>query len=83
MIGSASLLPGGLGAAEGTVAGVLDVVAGQPRDGAAAATLLIRVCTLWFGVALGATSLVCLSVRGREVSRSAWPLSRPPDGGGL
>ena len=57
LVGSASLLPGGIGAAEGTVAAVLDLVAGQPRDVAAAATLLIRVCTLWFGVALGAASL--------------------------
>jgi len=63
LVGSASLLPGGLGAAEGTVAGVLDLVARQPRDVAAAATLLIRVCTLWFGVALGAVSLVWLSAR--------------------
>ena len=61
-MGSASLLPGGIGAAEGTVAAVLDLVARQPRDVAAAATLLIRVCTLWFGVALGAAALVRLSV---------------------
>src|SRR5205807_10558834 len=40
LIGSASLLPAGLGAAEGTLAAVLDLVAGQPRDVAAAATLL-------------------------------------------
>jgi glycosyltransferase 2 family protein len=65
LVGSASLLPGGLGAAEGTVAAVLDLVARQPRDVAAAATLLIRVCTLWFGVALGAASLVWLSLRAR------------------
>jgi len=63
LVGSASLLPGGLGAAEGTVAAVLDLVAGQPRDVAAAATLLIRVCTLWFGVALGAVSLLALARR--------------------
>ena len=62
LVGSASLLPGGIGAAEGTVAAVLDLVAGQPRDLAAAATLLIRVCTLWFGVALGTASLIRLSV---------------------
>jgi uncharacterized protein (TIRG00374 family) len=62
LVGSASLLPGGIGAAEGTVAAVLDLVAGQPRDVAAAATLLIRVCTLWFGVALGALALVRLSL---------------------
>jgi uncharacterized protein (TIRG00374 family) len=63
LVGSASLLPGGIGAAEGTVAAVLDLVAGQPRDIAAAATLLIRVCTLWFGVALGAVSLLALARR--------------------
>ena len=63
LVGSASLLPGGIGAAEGTVAAVLDLVARQPRDVAAAATLLIRVCTLWFGVALGAASLLALARR--------------------
>ena len=65
LVGSASLLPGGIGAAEGTVAAVLDLVAGLPRDVAAAATLLIRACTLWFGVALGALSLVLLARRVR------------------
>ena len=68
LVGSASLLPGGIGAAEGTVAAVLDLVARQPRDVAAAATLLIRACTLWFGVALGAVSLVALT---RRVTGSA------------
>lgn len=63
LVGSASLLPGGIGAAEGTVAAVLDLVAHQQRDVAAAATLLIRVCTLWFGVALGAAALVALARR--------------------
>ena len=63
LVGSASLLPGGIGAAEGTVAAVLDLVARQPRDIAAAATLLIRACTLWFGVALGALSLIALTRR--------------------
>jgi uncharacterized protein (TIRG00374 family) len=63
LIGSASLLPGGLGAAEGAVAAILEAVAGQPRDVAAAATLLIRACTLWFGVALGATALPILARR--------------------
>ena len=71
LVGSASLLPGGIGAAEGTVAAVLDLVAGQPRGVAAAATLLIRVCTLWFGVALGAAALLRLSAG--LVSRSSQP----------
>src|SRR5439155_23537372 len=46
LVGSASLLPGGIGAADGTVAAVLDLVARQQRDVAAAATLLIRVCKM-------------------------------------
>jgi uncharacterized membrane protein YbhN (UPF0104 family) len=65
LIGSASLLPGGLGAADGTVAVILGTVAGQPKDIAAAATLLIRWCTLWFGVGLGAISLLLLVRRAR------------------
>jgi uncharacterized protein (TIRG00374 family) len=74
LVGSASLLPGGLGAAEGTVAAVLNLVAHQPRDVAAAATLLIRVCTLWFGVTLGAAALVRLSVLvTRRASADAQP----------
>jgi uncharacterized protein (TIRG00374 family) len=71
LVGSASLLPGGIGAAEGTVAAVLDLVAGQPRDVAAAATLLIRVCTLWFGVALGAVALLALARRLSGARRSS------------
>jgi uncharacterized protein (TIRG00374 family) len=68
LVGSASLLPGGIGAAEGTVAAVLDLVAHQPSAVAAAATLLIRLCTLWFGVALGAISLLWLTRRALAVS---------------
>jgi uncharacterized membrane protein YbhN (UPF0104 family) len=68
LVGSASLLPGGLGAAEGAVAAILEAVAGQPREVAVAATLLIRACTLWFGVALGAAALPLLA---RRMLRSA------------
>ena len=63
LVGSASLLPGGLGASEGAVAAILQAVAGQPREVAVAATLLIRACTLWFGVALGAAALPLLARR--------------------
>ena len=74
LVGSASLLPGGLGAAEGTVAGVLELIAGQPRDVAAAATLLIRACTLWFGVGLGSVALAALT---RRALRSPAAPARP------
>lgn len=53
VVGAASTLPGGLGAAEGTIAGMLAVVLSLPVGTAAAATLLIRFATLWFGVFLG------------------------------
>jgi uncharacterized protein (TIRG00374 family) len=53
VVGAASTLPGGLGAAEGTIAGMLTAVLSLPVTTAAAATLLIRFATLWFGVALG------------------------------
>jgi uncharacterized protein (TIRG00374 family) len=53
IVGGASTLPGGLGAAEVSLAGMLAFVVGLPRDLAASAALLIRFCTLWFGVTLG------------------------------
>jgi uncharacterized protein (TIRG00374 family) len=53
IIGAISALPGGLGAAEASIAGMLVLLLGLNRDTAAAATLLIRLATLWFGVALG------------------------------
>ena len=53
VIGAISTLPGGLGAAEGTIAGMLAIVLSLPGSLAAAATLLIRFATLWFGVTLG------------------------------
>lgn len=59
-IGGLSLLPGGLGAAEASVAGLLLLVIDDPPMSgaiAASATLLIRFATLWFGVALGMIAL--------------------------
>ncbi len=53
VIGALSTLPGGLGAAEGTIAGMLALVMSVPASVAVAATLLIRFATLWFGVTLG------------------------------
>jgi len=53
ILGGASTLPGGLGAAEVSLAGMLALIVGLPRQVAASAALLIRFCTLWFGVTLG------------------------------
>lgn len=52
LVGAVSMLPGGLGATEGTMAGLLvllNVAAAQ----AVLATLITRLATLWFAVALG------------------------------
>jgi uncharacterized protein (TIRG00374 family) len=53
VVGAVSALPGGLGAAEASIAGMLGLLMALPAETAAAATLLIRFCTLWFGVTLG------------------------------
>ena len=53
VIGAVSALPGGLGAFEASAAGMLALLLEVPASIAAAATLLIRFATLWFGVALG------------------------------
>jgi uncharacterized protein (TIRG00374 family) len=58
LIGSATLLPGGLGTAESTSAVLLIAIVHSGRADAVAATLLIRLCTLWFGVAVGVAALV-------------------------
>jgi glycosyltransferase 2 family protein len=58
IVGGASTLPGGLGAAEVSLAGMLVFVASLPREVAASAALLIRFFTLWFGVTLGLLMLV-------------------------
>lgn len=53
VVGAVSTLPGGLGAAEASIASMLVLSLGLPVEIAAAATLLIRLATLWFGVTLG------------------------------
>jgi uncharacterized protein (TIRG00374 family) len=53
LVGSASTLPGGLGAAEASITALLLLTITSDHALAAAATLLIRLATLWFGVTLG------------------------------
>lgn len=53
IVGALSALPGGLGASEITMAGMFTFVLDMPTSQAAAATLLVRLMTLWFGVATG------------------------------
>ena len=53
VVGAASALPGGLGAAEASIAGMLIFILHLDPALATSATLLIRLATLWFGVLLG------------------------------
>jgi uncharacterized protein (TIRG00374 family) len=53
LVGSISTLPGGLGAAEASITALLLLTVTADRAVAGAATLLIRLATLWFGVSLG------------------------------
>lgn len=56
LAGAVSMVPGGLGVAEGSMAGLL-ILGKVPAPQAAAATAIIRLGTLWFGVALGVAAL--------------------------
>jgi len=59
LAGALALTPGGLAVAEGSIAGLLLLlgVTAEPAT-AAAATVLIRFCTLWFGVSIGFVTLL-------------------------
>jgi uncharacterized protein (TIRG00374 family) len=56
LAGALSMLPGGLGVAEGSLTALL-VGLGSPLPEAAAATLLVRGTTLWLAVTLGVVTV--------------------------
>jgi uncharacterized membrane protein YbhN (UPF0104 family) len=56
LVGAISFLPGGLGGADATMIGLLAVY-NVPLHSAVAATILIRIATLWFAVVLGIGAL--------------------------
>ncbi|MNZ30270.1 hypothetical protein D3C78_475370 [compost metagenome] len=57
LAGALSFMPGGLGGAEAVMVGLL-VWNGMPSAAAVAATVLIRLATLWFAVGIGACLLL-------------------------
>ncbi len=61
--GALAFVPGGLGVTEGGMALLLAELGPMPRASAVAATLLIRMETLWFAVFLGVLALVWFSRR--------------------
>jgi glycosyltransferase 2 family protein len=75
LFGLVSFLPGGLGVSEASSAGLLLLlVPAMSQATAAAATIIIRFCTLWFGVSLG---LVALLIFERRYGSRGQPYPRP------
>lgn len=66
LFGLVSFLPGGLGASEASSAGLLVALVGLGASAATTATLIIRFCTLWFGVLLGIFALAWFGRRYRS-----------------
>ncbi len=60
LLGLVSFLPGGLGASEVSSVGLLLALVGVSASAATTATIVIRFCTLWFGVLLGVIALAWL-----------------------
>ncbi|RON63712.1 hypothetical protein BK671_21120 [Pseudomonas fluorescens] len=68
LAGAISFMPGGLGGAEAVMVTLL-IWSGMHNADAVAATVLIRLATLWFAVAVGS---VCLSIAKKD------PIPAPP-----
>jgi len=58
VMGAVSMLPGGIGVAEGSMTGIMVALAGMQKYFAVSATVLIRLSTLWLGEFVGLVTLV-------------------------
>ncbi|MPZ23365.1 MAG: flippase-like domain-containing protein, partial [Dehalococcoidia bacterium] len=61
LVGAFFIVPGGLGVAETGITGLGRALLDLSRGSAAAATILIRFFTLWFGVAVGLLALALVT----------------------
>jgi glycosyltransferase 2 family protein len=67
LFGLVSFLPGGLGTSEASsVALLVALIPAMALPVATAATIMIRFCTLWFGVSLGVLALLIFERRYRD-----------------
>lgn len=60
LVGAIAMLPGGLGATEASLTGLL-LLLKIPKDISVASTIIIRVATLWFAVILGVFAIQILN----------------------
>lgn len=72
VIGAVVAMPGGLGGVEGSLVALSTQIFGLDLTTATASALLIRFCTLWFGVLLGVISFMLWSdlLAGSENARA-------------
>ena len=79
--GALVFVPGGLGVTEGGMVLLLSQLAALPRDSAVAATLVIRIQTLWFAVLLGVMALLLYARRQQlQVGQVMGAMRRPERG---
>jgi uncharacterized protein (TIRG00374 family) len=77
LFGLVSFLPGGLGVSEVSSVGLLVALVGLGAAAATTATILIRFCTLWFGVLLGVLALAWFGRRYQGQDEGARPDEAP------
>jgi len=77
-IGAASLVPGGVGVTEGSLAWLLQTQ-GLDQSSAILAALLSRGCTLWLAVAVGCGALVFI-IKGQTISYDLAEFNKKVDG---
>jgi len=63
LVGAITMLPGGIGATEASLTGLMVRAMGMLTSVAVAATFIVRACTIWFAVLLGAVTLVAFQKR--------------------
>jgi uncharacterized protein (TIRG00374 family) len=73
LFGLVSFLPGGLGVSEASSTGLLILLVPMATAPATTATIIIRFCTLWFGVTLGAIALAIFGRRYGEATTDQRP----------
>lgn len=78
LAGALLMLPGGLGATEGGIAGLSQLLLGVSRGLAGAATLIFRLCTLWFAVAFGIAMLLLATRRMESIQKAGKTASNQP-----
>jgi len=84
LIGSISGLPGGLGTADGSMLGLTRLLVTSSATLGSAAVLLIRLSTLWFGLAIGAIALLLYrSTQHTDILNEQAEKDRSPDGTSL